>query len=364
MYLSDKLLSKELLTSNSEYLNEVRTLVINLENRKNIGLFGETGVGKTVLAGILHKYSNKSDKRFVHVHSYPSGDLGIINDLRGHKKGAFTGAIEDKEGILKYADGGVIFFDEIDRMPREHLDYLLNLIELKKYRIPGKSPKEIEFDISFIFGSNKKEEQLNLEYNFQSDLLEKMYQRKIYIKPLRERLEDLDLIIDTFNTRLNKIYNKSIIIHSEVKDVIRDFSWPRNLRQLYNILDEILEVAPFDSLITVNDINKKIKKLSHPNINFRLENLKREIKAIILNWPTLQERVPLSSLGEKTILDSIIHPTLAKVYYDETNQHISATEKNSNAKKIIGVTGVSRKRSPLLRARPLYQKLEQSFSKK
>jgi two-component system, NtrC family, response regulator HydG len=199
-------------------------------------LYGETGTGKEVIAESIHAKSDRAEQPFVAI------DCGAISSelagstLFGHVKGAFTGAIFDKEGHFESANHGTIFLDEVSNLSYETQAILLRVIQERKFKKLG-GLKEIDLDIRIIVASNENLLEAVHNGRFREDLYHRFNEFTLHIPALRNRGEDIPLFADYFLEKSNKELNKNIPgFESEVMDIFLKYSWPGNLRELRNVV--------------------------------------------------------------------------------------------------------------------------------
>ncbi|MEN3046478.1 MAG: sigma-54 dependent transcriptional regulator [Candidatus Hydrothermales bacterium] len=205
-------------------------------------IYGETGVGKEVLARLIHKNSNRKDKSLVAVNCAALPSELLESELFGYKKGAFTGAFGDKKGLLEIADGGTIFLDEISEMPLHLQSKLLRVIENKEI-IPLGSVSAKKIDIRIISATNRDPKESIKEGKLREDLYYRISAFPIYIPPLRERKKDIPALVEYFIKRISKRLKKDFTVEEEVIDVLLDYSWKGNVRELENAIERACAIC-------------------------------------------------------------------------------------------------------------------------
>jgi two-component system, NtrC family, response regulator HydG len=202
----------------------------------NVIIHGETGTGKEVIARTIHEKSKRSKQNFVAI------DCGAISKelsgstLFGHVKGAFTGAIFDKEGYFESANNGTVFLDEVTNLSYEIQVTLLRVIQERKLKKVGGS-KEIELDIRIIVASNENLQEATMNGKFREDLYHRFNEFTINLPALRNRKEDIPLFADFFLEKSNKELNKKVDdFDKEVMDIFMKYPWPGNLREFRNVI--------------------------------------------------------------------------------------------------------------------------------
>ncbi len=297
----------EIFFGNSKQMREVYELaLLATESDSPVILEGETGTGKGMLAKWIHRNSRRKDYAFVEINcSSLKGDL-LSSELFGHIKGAFTSAIQDKQGLLEVADGGTLFLDEIGDMDLSVQAQFLKVIEEKQFRRIGEVKlRRSEFRI--ICASNQNLLQKIKEDKFRKDLYYRINVLTINIPPLREHLEDFeDLVLFLLKNMTNM---NEVKLSSNVLEYLRNYSWPGNIRELKNILERaillsrgsILSKEHFPGLegdlINYDIINKetnlkKIEKYFITNVLNKCNgNIEKAAKELSLSRATLYRKI-------------------------------------------------------------------------
>ena len=235
---------------------------------------GESGTGKELVARAIHEQSLRADKCLVPVDcgSMP-GDL-LESELFGHKKGAFTGAVNEKIGLFEEADGGTLFLDEISSTDINFQVKLLRALQQKEIRRVGDT-KPIKTDIRLIAASNKNIKEEVKKGNFRQDVFYRINIVTIDLPSLRERKEDLPLLCDHFLKKFSKKTGKNVhSINDEVLQTFLQYSWPGNVRELENIIERAMiltnseEITKYDLPAEIIDESFAVSLLSSNNLNF------------------------------------------------------------------------------------------------
>ena len=248
-YLRDQswqLDSFELVRTNSPKMNKVFEQIRSVAPTKStVLLIGETGTGKNVLAQLIHQQSNRKDDQFISVHCGAIPDTLIESEMFGHEKGAFTGAVRRKMGKFEFATGGTIFLDEIGTITPAAQIKLLQVLQDGTYQKVG-GEETLKTDTRVITATNADLKNMCNEGTFRNDLYYRLNVFPIEIPPLRKRLEDIPLFIDTFLIKLNQFSLKTIHgVHPQVIESLMQYSWPGNIRELENLVERayILETS-------------------------------------------------------------------------------------------------------------------------
>lgn len=220
---------------------------------------GETGVGKTVLAKRIHELSDRHDNPFVHINCSAIAESLIESELFGYKKGAFTGANSTgKIGLIKSADRGTVFLDEIGELPLHLQSKLLQFLQEKKY-IPVGDTQVQTADVRIIAATNSDLTDMIKEGRFRPDLYYRLNIVPIAIPPLRERPEDVFPLLYHFLTKFNKQHTQSRRFSAEVLDLLQNYDWPGNIRELENLVERLVIVAKKNEIL-LNDLPEKIRR--------------------------------------------------------------------------------------------------------
>jgi len=222
----------------SPSLREVLQLVeMVAPSDSTVLLLGETGTGKELLAHAIHNRSRRYKQAFVKLNcaAIPSGLLE--SELFGHERGAFTGAITQKIGRLELADLGTLFLDEIGDIPLELQPKLLRVLQDKEFERLG-STKTRKADVRIVAATNRALEEMIVEKQFRLDLYYRLNVFPISIPPLRERPEDIPLLVRHFVQQFAQRMNKTIgRVSSETMEALTGYSWPGNIRELQNVIE-------------------------------------------------------------------------------------------------------------------------------
>ncbi|MDD4051089.1 MAG: sigma-54 dependent transcriptional regulator [candidate division Zixibacteria bacterium] len=198
---------------------------------------GESGTGKDLLCHAIHSLSQRCDGPFVSINCAAIPETLLESELFGHGKGAFTGAIRDKEGLFKVADGGTFFLDEIGNTSLGIQVKLLRVLEEKKITPVGET-KPIPVDVRLICATNANIEDEVTAGRFRSDLFYRLNVIPVHIPPLRERVEDIPLLVDYFVDKFCSRHNQPHKeIQPEVYNILSVYGWPGNVRELENTIE-------------------------------------------------------------------------------------------------------------------------------
>ena len=214
---------------------------------------GETGTGKEIMARHIHNQSSRRDKPFVPCNMTAIPETLVESELFGYVKGAFTGADKNKRGLIEAAEEGSLFLDEIGDLPPTIQLKLLRFLESREFYKVGESTPKIA-DVRIIAATNKDLDKAILEDGFRKDLYYRLNSARIILPPLRERKEDIILLVANFVYQTCRQTQKAIKkISSSVKVLLLDYPWPGNIRELKNVIESAVMVSD-DEYLTLSDL--------------------------------------------------------------------------------------------------------------
>jgi PAS domain S-box-containing protein len=220
-------------------------------------LQGESGVGKSRIARLIHEYSDRRKGPFIHVNCGAIPATLLESELFGYVKGAFTGAKnEGKPGMFEMADKGTLFLDEITEMPQDLQVKILHFLDSEKIKRVGDTVTR-KIDVRIIVASNRNIHALVKKKQFREDLFFRINIVPIEIPPLRKRREDIPLLLSYFLERYNVQYGKSLSLDREVADLLCQYLFPGNIRELSNLVERLVVLAQ-ESVIYKEDIPRQI----------------------------------------------------------------------------------------------------------
>jgi len=230
--------SCEDIISQSHKMQNLFAILPNIaESNTTVLIEGESGTGKELFARAIHNLSFRKDKPFVAVNCGALPETLLESELFGYKAGAFTDAKKDKPGRFALAQGGTIFLDEIGDISAAMQVRLLRVLQDKTYEPVG-GVSSVKADVRIITATNKKLDQLVQQGKFRDDLYYRINVMKLELPPLRNRKEDIPLLVDHFISRFNRLHNKNICcVTNEVTASILAYDYPGNVRELENIIE-------------------------------------------------------------------------------------------------------------------------------
>ncbi|HSB33055.1 MAG TPA: sigma-54 dependent transcriptional regulator [Nitrospirota bacterium] len=248
---------------------------------------GERGTGKELVAKGIHFNSTRAEGPFVALNCAAIPETLIESELFGHAKGAFTGAVRDKEGKFELADGGTLLLDEIGDL---RIDLQAKILRVLQERVVDRvgATKSIPVNVRVIASTNRDLELLIREGKFREDLYDRINVIALRMPPLRERRDDIPLLVDHFLKKLAK--DAAVGVQRETLDVLMSYGWPGNVRELESVIERAL-VLRRGNLLTPDDLPDKLKKE------------KTGIENIILNLP--DEGIALEELEKNLIIKAL-----------------------------------------------------------
>jgi len=260
---------------------------------------GETGTGKELLARAVHYNSSRRDRPLVKVNCSALPANLIESELFGHEKGAFTGAVTQKTGRFELADGGTIFLDEIGDMPTDLQAKLLRVLQEGEFERLG-NPKTVKVDTRVIAATNRNLELAIENGDFREDLFYRLNVFPICAPPLRERKEDIPLLVNYFCDRLGeKVGNEIKSISQKAMDLLIEYNWPGNVRELENIIERAIIISDMNTLQSGDWIPQTKKELTISN---GISTLKENEKALIMKATELTGGILSGERGAAKIL--------------------------------------------------------------
>jgi DNA-binding NtrC family response regulator len=210
-------------------------------------ILGETGTGKERVARAVHDRSARRSKPFVSVNCAAIPQSLIASDLFGHEKGAFTGAAQRRAGRFEQAQGGTLFLDEVGDLPAETQVALLRVLQEREFeRVGGNHP--IAADVRVIAATNRDVPAAIAAGAFRSDLFYRLNVFPIEMPPLRDRKEDIPLLVEHFMSRSRGPEKRARRVHRRAAELLHAYSWPGNIRELQNVVERALIVSPEEEL--------------------------------------------------------------------------------------------------------------------
>ena len=262
---------------------------------------GETGTGKELIARAIHNLSPRREHTFVKVNcaAIPSGLLE--SELFGHERGAFTGAIAQRLGRFELANGGTIFLDEVGDIPLELQPKLLRVLQEQAFERLG-STRTISVDVRLVAASNRDLAEMVAARTFRNDLYYRLHVFPLVMPPLRERQEDIPMLVRYFVQKYARRMNREVeTIPTETLDALVHYAWPGNIRELENLIERAVIVSPGPVLrVPLSEIKPPPESVASDNVTLvavEREHILRALEAT--NWVLAGPRGAAARLGMK-----------------------------------------------------------------
>jgi DNA-binding NtrC family response regulator len=261
-----RLLDRRRLASETGLIGEsapLREVMVKIEQMAPVSstvlIEGESGTGKEIVARALQRLSPRRGKPFIAVNIGALPESLLESELFGHEKGAFTGAAERRLGRFELANGGTLFLDEIGEAPPSTQVKLLRVLEQREFmRVGGATP--IRVDVRIVAASNRPLRDAVEQGAFRADLYYRLNVLNIYLPPLRERREDIPLLVRTFVQEFAKEHDRSFHgISAGAMQILTDYPWPGNVRELRNLVESMVVLSPGRE-ITAADIPRELRE--------------------------------------------------------------------------------------------------------
>lgn len=271
---------------------------------------GESGTGKELIARAIHSLSDRVNKRFVPVNCAGLNESLLEDELFGHVKGAYTGADKDREGRFEYADKGTLFLDEVGDMPQAMQAKLLRVLESGEVvRVGANEPRTV--NVRLVSATNRDLKAMSDDGEFRNDLYYRIVGHHIHIPPLRERREDVPLLVNHYVKRhAEQLGKPALQVAEDVHAVLRDYDWPGNVRQLANTLQSMVVQCDGDRIEmrhVPENIRAEVGETSASNISFSgamsLKQLEKQAlqNALGVTEGNREEAAKILGIGERTL---------------------------------------------------------------
>jgi len=253
-----------------------RTISKVSDYKTTVLITGESGVGKELVARAIHQRSGRRGRAFVAVNCGAIPENLLESELFGHKRGAFTDAVTDRKGLFEEADGGTLFLDEIGELPSSLQVKLLRVLEDGRIRRLGES-RDLEVDVRIVTATHRDLAAETKAGRFREDLFYRLNVLPIAVPPLRERREDIPLLIEHFIARNNTRLGTEIGgVDGDARRLLYEYAWPGNVRELENTIERAMVLAE-GSQITAADLPERVRDVRDP-IKLQLSSGELSIK--------------------------------------------------------------------------------------
>lgn len=299
------------LIGDSEVMHKVKSIIGQVaDSELTVLIRGESGTGKEIVARLLHQMSSRKSKPFIKVNCAAIPRDLLEAELFGYEKGAFTGAHKNKQGRFELANKGTIFLDEIGDMPLELQSKLLQVLEQQEFvRVGG--IQNIHVDLRIICATNKNLEVAIQQQAFRDDLFYRLNEITLMLPSLRERKDDIPLLVNHFVSKYEKLYKKELpSMSAESISQLNNFNWPGNVRQLENMIKQV--IVREDESIIVDLINSSNNQ-PMPNAPVAAFQAPVEVPFANNSQPatfSLKERIGKTiAEEEKKLISEVLHKT-------------------------------------------------------
>lgn len=250
------------IVGSSQKMHQVYDLICRVaDTNSTVLIHGESGTGKELIARAIHQNSQRRVKPFVAVNCAAISEHLIESEFFGHERGAFTGALEKRLGKFELANSGVLLLDEIASLRLDLQSKLLRVLQEHEFERVG-GTKTIQADVRIVAVTNQDLKQRVAEGAFREDLFYRLNVVPIQIPPLRERREDVPLLVDFFLARYNKAFQRQVRFTPAALSAMGDYNWPGNVRELENVVERLVTIIPHDEL-TVEDLPRELVSGRH-----------------------------------------------------------------------------------------------------
>src|SRR6185503_16893238 len=254
---------EQILAKSSNMQDIFRTITKIADYKTTVLITGESGVGKELVARATHQRSTRRGGPFVAVNCGAIPENLLESELFGHKKGSFTDAIADRRGLFEEADGGTLFLDEIGELPLGLQVKLLRVLEEEKIRRVGET-RDVQVDVRIVTATHRDLLAETKAGRFREDLFYRLNVLHIHCPPLRERREDIPLLIEHFLARNNARLGTSVRgLDTESRRLLYEYSWQGNVRELENTIERAMVLTEGDT-ITANDLPERVREARDP----------------------------------------------------------------------------------------------------
>ncbi|WP_066369115.1 sigma 54-interacting transcriptional regulator [Neobacillus fumarioli] len=288
-----------------------------------VTIYGESGVGKELIAHAIHQLSPRAEKPFIKINCGSIPENLLESELFGYEKGAFTGALSHgKKGLFELANEGTLFLDEIGEMPLNLQVKLLRAIQEREILKIGAS-KPIPINIRIITATNKNLEEMTAAGTFREDLFYRIHVIPLFIPPLRERVEDIEPLVYHFLEYYNEKFLTKKHFSEDAMEMMKAYQWPGNIRQLQNVMERAMVVTA-GQMITANDLVKILEKRKENQNPVEVHTI-IPLHEAVLN--TEKQLLQLALIKYKTLTKAaevleVSQPTISRLYKKLKNEII------------------------------------------
>lgn len=308
----------------------------------NVLITGQTGTGKELFARTIHDNSHRAKENFIIVDCASLTKTLIESILFGHKKGAFTGADTNRTGLVKLADNGTLFLDEVGELPLSIQKTFLRVLQEKRFRPVGDTT-EVTSDFRLIAATNRSLEKMISEKKFRQDLLFRLCTVTLHLPKLKDRIEDITPLTIYYIKKLCKKYtmpNKKV--DPDFYEILTKYDWPGNVRQLFNVLERAVIASGRNEIIYTMDIPQDIRiEVTRSTVEKSLTGIQDEPRN---HFDDFDSQMPLASEFMPRSVFKTNEPGLKEFKTSMEKKYLEEIIKytNHNIKKILSISGLSR----------------------
>lgn len=345
----EKTFIEEVGTKNEKYINSLKEIFYTFDDTSPILILGETGSGKSYLAELIHGQSSRSSKNIVKLNCALIRKETINQYVFGWKKGSYSDAKTDGVGAIEAANGSTLFLDEVGYLEIDVQQMLLKFIEDGTYSRFGEANVVREANVRLLFGTNINIDESVKQGMFKADLYERIAKYIITLPALRERPEDIPLLVNKIIDKLNSDNDFKLKLDNGAIELLRTFAWPGNIRQLQFYLEKLYNNCRHKkiSYVGTQSIKSDPPRDTLSNSKNPYIELESALKKILQN----------SKKDHSKIVEGIIEPILAKIYIEDLN----GNKKDSS--KLIGIDGTRGEKSTLTQRYHQYEILKDELLK-
>jgi NtrC-family two-component system response regulator AlgB len=289
----------EILTRNRATLEQLEIAARVADSTLSVLVEGESGTGKELLAEFIHRRSGRAERPLVKVNCAALPEQLLESELFGHAKGAFTGAVKDRQGRFEMADGGTIFLDEVAELSPGIQAKLLRVLQHKEFERIGENQTR-KVDVRVVAATNRNLDEALREGSFREDLFYRLNGVRIKLSPLRERPEDIPLLVQHMLDRESK--GKQISLSPEAERVLRSYRWSGNVRELENVIARAALLAT-DGVIDLQQLPEELRTFSDARPHSLEEMERAHIKRVLQYAKDYDEAAGILGIDRKTLLN-------------------------------------------------------------
>ncbi len=289
----------EILTRNRSMLEQLEIAARVADSTLSVLVEGESGTGKELLAEYIHRRSGRAEHPLVKVNCAALPEQLLESELFGHAKGAFTGAVKDRQGRFELADGGTIFLDEVAELSPGIQAKLLRVLQHKEFERIGENQTR-KVDVRVVAATNRNIDEALREGSFREDLFYRLNGVRIKLPPLRDRPEDIPLLVQHMLDRQSK--GKQISLSPEAERMLRSYRWSGNVRELENVIARAALLAS-DGVIDLQYLPEEVRSFSEATPHSLEEMEKAHIKMVLQYAKDYDEAASILGIDRKTLLN-------------------------------------------------------------